>query len=81
MKREYIGYDDFFDQIWGGISAKVVSPDFMIENREYVENLTYDIYRIYDLDNNVSFKTLRKMLEYFLQNSFKHKINYNFNGS
>ena len=57
--------------VWGNISAKAVSPEFILEHSEYIDTITFDAYRIYDLDPNVSFRTIKKLTEYFIQNSFR----------
>lgn len=75
-KKQYIEYEDFYDMLWGDISAKAVPPEFILDNSEFIESITFDIYRIYDLDPNVSFRTVKKMIEYFLISSFKYSPNF-----
>lgn len=76
-KKQYIEYDDFYDMLWGNIPARAVSPDFILENSDFINSITYDAYRIYDLDPNVTFKVVKKMTEYFIQNAFKFSPDFN----
>lgn len=65
--------------IWaedGGISSSVVSDSYLADenNRDYLNELTYELFRIYERDKNINIKLLSKSLEIFITLSRKFNI-------
>ena len=65
--------------IWaedGGISSSVVSDNYLADenNRDYLNELTYELFRIYERDKNINIKLLSKSLEIFITLSRKFNI-------
>lgn len=65
--------------IWaedGGISSSVVSDGYLADenNRDYLNELTYELFRIYERDKNINIKLLSKSLEIFITLSRKFNI-------
>lgn len=77
MERQHIEYEDFYEMLWGNISAKVVPPDFVASNEDFISGITFDLYRIYDLDESIQFRTIRKITEDIFYNLFRHSPTFN----
>lgn len=71
--------EEFWEMIWaedGGISSSVVSDSYLADenNRDYLNELTYELFRIYERDKNINIKLLSKSLEIFITLSRKFNI-------
>jgi len=75
---EKVTFEEFRDEIWDTfVSDKVVSCQYMAENEEFINSLTYDAYRLYTR-SNVEIKIFGKTFEILFFNLFKFKgANYN----
>lgn len=71
--------EEFWEVLWaeeGGISSSVVSDFYLAEesNRDYLNELTYELFLLYQKDNTISIKILAKTLEIFISLSRKFNI-------
>lgn len=71
--------EEFWEVLWaeeGGISSSVVSDFYLTEesNRDYLNELTYELFLLYQKDNTISIKILAKTLEIFISLSRKFNI-------
>lgn len=74
-----LNIEEFWEMIWaedGGISSSVVSDNYLADesNRDYLNELTYELFRIYERDKNINVKLLSKSLEIFITLSRKFNI-------
>ncbi len=70
-----LDYNDFYDDLWGNIHASLINEDFVIKNKEFVDTVTFDLYRIYEMDGNIQINLIRRILVSILQHSKTFKIN------
>lgn len=66
-------YNEFYEQLWGNISDNIVSEEFLNSNPEYIDALTFEMYRMYDMDETLQFTTLRRLTESFFFTLFRLK--------
>lgn len=71
--------EEFWEEIWsetGGISSSIVSDSYLADdsNRDYLNELVYELYRLYERDNTISIKLLSKSLEIYISLSRKFHI-------
>jgi hypothetical protein len=64
-------YEEFYDLIWEDISEKVVSTSYLDENDDYISNLTFDLYRLYQMNSPMTIRLIARMLESFFFNTFR----------
>ena len=66
-------YNEFYEQLWGNISDNIVSEEFLNSNPEYIDALTFELYRMNDMDETLQFTTLRRLTESFFFTLFRLK--------
>ena len=66
-------YNEFYEQLWGNISDNIVSEEFLNSNPEYIDAFTFELYRMYDMDETLQFTTLRRLTESFFFTLFRLK--------
>lgn len=64
-EKQHLTYDDFYEHLWGGISSSVVSEDFIYKNAELIQMITFDLWRLYELEKSLKITTLRRVTESF----------------
>lgn len=69
-----IDYDNFYNQLWGEISSSIISEEFVLQNKEFIDTVTFDLYRIYEMDGNTSITLIRRILVSILFSTFTFKI-------
>lgn len=74
---EHITYEEFYDEIWGNISANLVSEDYLSLNTEFIDHVTFDMYRFWSMDSNLSIIAVRKLIESMLFSMFRFKPDLN----
>lgn len=73
QENQPLEYDEFYEKLWSGISAKIVSEEYIANNKEFIESITFDYYRLYELSNELSVSIIRRMVESFFFNAFRFK--------
>lgn len=69
-----IHYEEFVDKIWSdGVSEKVVSNAYYAENEDFILGLTFDHYRAFQMNPNLTIRTIVRMTESFFFNLFRFK--------
>lgn len=72
MKRE-ITIEEFYDMFWGeNISEFIVTNEFISSNQEFIDEITYDMYRIY-----INSETTLNILSRITESMFKNLKVYN----
>lgn len=67
-------YEDFYDALWVDfISDKVISTAWMDENADFVDNITFDAYRNFEMDGTMTIRILARTIESIVFNMFKFK--------
>lgn len=64
-------YEEFYDLIWEDISEKVVSTSYLDANDDYISNLTFDLFRLYQMNSPMTIRIIARMLESFFFNTFR----------
>lgn len=73
MENQPLDYEDFYTHLWGSISAKIVSESYIEQNKDFIDSVTFDYYRIYEMSENISISVVRRMVESFFFNLFRYK--------
>lgn len=71
--KQYFTYDEFFTMLWSSISANVISEQYLLENEDFIQSYTFDLYRLYELDSNLSLPTIRRIVESTFFGLFRFK--------
>ena len=71
IEKQHLEYEDFYNQLWGNIPAKVIDEDYVLHNKDFIDSITFDFYRLYELDNTLTMYVIRKMIESFFFNLFR----------
>lgn len=67
-------YEKFLDLIWTDyISEKIVSNAYYAENEEFVTALTFDFYRMFEMNDKLTVRTVKRFMESFFFNLFRFK--------
>ena len=66
-------YEEFYDLLWEDVSEKIVSTSYLDEFEDFVSNITFDMYRLYQMNSCLTIRLLSRMLESFFFNSFRFK--------
>ena len=43
-------YEEFYDLLWEDISEKIVSTSYLDEYEDFISNLTFDMFRLYQMN-------------------------------
>ena len=70
MEKQHLEYDDFYEILWGNISSKIVDENYLYKNEKFINSITFDFYRLYQMDDSLSMVVIRKMTESFFFNYF-----------
>lgn len=68
MEKQQFLYDDFYVEIWGNISSNIVSEEYVFSNKDFINSITFDFYRLYSLDEKLTLVIIRRMVESFFFN-------------
>lgn len=68
-------YEEFYDSLWGGISSSIVPEEFILKNKNLVDSITYDMYRMCDMEGNISSNIIRRIVESFMFHFLKFNVN------
>jgi len=71
MSNQPLEYEDFYVALWGNISARIVSAEYIDKNREFIDSITFDYYRIYEMSDEISMPMIRRMIESVFFNLFR----------
>ena len=71
MSNQPLEYEDFYVALWGTISARIVSEDYVERNKDFIDSLTFDYYRIYEMSDEISMPIIRRMVESVFFNMFR----------
>lgn len=62
---------EFYDYIWDDeVLEIVVSTKYLEENRDYIQNFTYDLFRLYQLSGTIKPQYFKKFVEIKFTNLF-----------
>ena len=71
---EKVTFEEFREEIWDTyVSEKIVSTSYMNENEGFINELTFDTYRLYLQSTCMDMKVFGKLFEIFFFNLFKFK--------
>jgi len=68
-----ITYEEFYDLLWENVSENIVSTKYLDENDDYISNMTFDLYRLFQMNGTMSIRALGRILESFFFNFFRYK--------
>ncbi len=67
-------FEEFVDKIWkDNVSEKVVSNAYYAENEDFILAMTYDNYRLFQLNPTLTIRIIARMIESFFFNLFRYK--------
>lgn len=66
-------YEEFYDLIWDDVSEKIVSTSYLDEYEDFISSVTFDMYRLYQMNNCLTIRLLSRMLESYFFNMFRFK--------
>lgn len=74
-----LNIEDFWQILWAeddGVSSSTVSNAYLAndDNKDYINEITYELFRLYQQDNTINIKVLSKTLETFISLSRKFHI-------
>lgn len=69
-----ITYEEFYDILWEDfVSPQVISTAWLDENADFVDNITFDAFRNFEMDPSMSIRILARTVESIIFNMFKFK--------
>lgn len=71
MKDNSIQFEEFDEILWESVSEKVVSNRYLDEYPDFIENLTFDFYKLH-IQGGVDIKILSKILESMFFSLFRY---------
>lgn len=73
-KRGELHFEEFLDMVWNDyISEKIVSSAYYSENFDFISALTFDSYRLFQMDDKLTMRIIVRQLESFFFNLFRFK--------
>lgn len=67
--------DEFFDLLWEEVSDSIVPTLFLHKNQEFIDTITFDLYRIYSMTKGVTtIGQLARVVESIIGNYLKFGI-------
>ena len=66
-------YEEFYDLLWDDVSEKIVSTSYLDEYEDFTSNLTFDMFRLYQMNNCLTIRLLSRMVESFFFHNFRFK--------
>jgi len=60
-----------YDLLWEDVSEKIVSTSYLDEYEDFISNLTFDMFRLYQMNNCLSIRLLSRMVESFFFHNFR----------
>lgn len=80
---EKLSFEEFIEITWDYVSEYVVSDDYWEDNNEFIRNITFDLYRLYEKTNmfdngycinpKITPRICGKILESFFSNLIKYE--------
>lgn len=64
-------YEEFYDLLWEDVSEKIVSTSYLDEFEDFISNLTFDMFRLYQMNNCLSIRLIARMVESFFFHNFR----------
>lgn len=64
-------YEEFYDLLWEDVSEKIVSTSYLDENEDFVSNMSFDLYRAYQMNSVLTIRTLSRITEAYFFNLFR----------
>ena len=73
-------YEEFYDLLWEDVSEKIVSTSYLDEFEDFISNLTFDMFRLYQMNSCLTIRLIARMAESFFFHTFRfqpatHNIN------
>lgn len=60
--------EEFYDLFWGEYVSRLVAPDTLLrDNQEFIDEITYDMYRLYSI-SKIDINILKRITESFIKN-------------
>lgn len=70
-----LSFEDFLDLIWNNfISDKIVSTEYYQDNFDFISAYTFDCYRLFQMDNNLTLRVICRLTESFFFNMFRYTV-------
>jgi len=64
-------YEEFYDLLWEDVSEKIVSTAYLDENEDFINSITFDMYRLFQMNYNITIRSLSRIIESFFFNLFR----------
>lgn len=68
-----ISYEEFSDLLWEEVSEKIISTAYLENNSDFVNTITFEFFRSYQMDQKITVRILARLLETFFFSLFKFK--------
>jgi len=66
-----LSYEEFYDLLWEDVSEKIVSTLYLDEFEDFISNLTFDMFRLYQMNNCLTIRLISRMAESFFFHTFR----------
>lgn len=64
-------YEEFYDLVWEDVSEKIVSTSYLDEFEDFISNIAFDMYRMYQMNGCLTIRIISRMIESFFFNMFR----------
>ncbi len=68
-------YSEFFVELWSGIDGRIVSEEYMARNDDFINSLTFDLYRLSLMTKNMDIAVVRRIVESTFSNLSRFRPN------
>lgn len=72
--QELQSYDDFYYDCWENVGFEAVTEEKYNSNTELIQAMTYDLYRLYQLNPSFDYKVAARVLRNFFENLKVHGL-------
>ena len=66
-----LSYEEFYDLLWEDVSEKIVSTSYLDKFEDFTNNLTFDMYRLYQMNSCLTIRLISRMVESFFFHTFR----------
>lgn len=72
--QELQSYDDFYYDCWENVGREAVTEEKYNSNTALIQAMTYDLYRLYQLNPSFDYRTAARVLRNFFENLKVHGL-------
>lgn len=68
-----ITYEDFYEMFWMEVSDKIVTTAYINKNQDFIDALTFDYWRLFEMNGNTSIRVMARTAEAFFYCMFRYR--------